>query len=454
MKSRLVRFFILPFAVAFLVFAPLNTSAAPFLSATSEPAAEQGVRGAFRALIKAWDDLQTLRQQLTTKQVNLNFEKNFDFPSLKEISRIDEQIEKRQTLLKEGELTPEKISVIKEEIQALQQEKIPFQKTYETRQEKQQKNIVILEEEIEDIQEGIERQRQLIQAQISKVLENVAFFLSIILLLILARFGFGKIISRLQLHDQRKHALLGLNRAIFNIIIGIFVIGIIFSQFVNFLPFLALLGTGLAFAVRDSISSFIGWFAIGTDRGYRIGDIIRVGESHGEVREVGPFVTVLYELLDGEKTGKLISFPNKFIFEDAIVNFSRCYRLIQEYLSFPLSAESDIEKAKTMLKKIIQQKNKKSDEFVKNINTKLQRNYHFTENEQKIRIWVDIENNQLQLRARYLVDLDQKEEVRTDIVESFLNLVDKEKQINLLAQEKTLFSAGKAKKINPEDMHH
>lgn len=40
-------------------------------------------------------------------------------------------------------------------------------------------------------------------------------------------------------------------------------------EFISFLPFLAILTTAVGFSLREVISSFIGWFVIEADSGYK-----------------------------------------------------------------------------------------------------------------------------------------------------------------------------------------
>lgn len=72
-----------------------------------------------------------------------------------------------------------------------------------------------------------------------------------------------------------------------------------FAELLSFLPFLAILGTAIGFALRDIISSFIAWFLIGNkDSVYKIGDVIEVEGDNvfGRVFKISPVVTTIQEL--------------------------------------------------------------------------------------------------------------------------------------------------------------
>ncbi len=70
----------------------------------------------------------------------------------------------------------------------------------------------------------------------------------------------------------------------------------IFSvEFISFLPFLAILTTAVGFSLREVISSFIGWFVIEADTGYKAGDLIELDTMTGRVKHITPLLTTIEE---------------------------------------------------------------------------------------------------------------------------------------------------------------
>lgn len=67
------------------------------------------------------------------------------------------------------------------------------------------------------------------------------------------------------------------------------------SEFVSFLPFLAIFGTAVGFALKDVVYSIIGWFVIGTDSGYREADFIEFDTTVGRVFRISPLLTSIEE---------------------------------------------------------------------------------------------------------------------------------------------------------------
>ncbi len=317
---------------------------------TQEDTSQLSIRLIFQAI----GDLQSLQQTLTEQEVALNFEEMFDFPSLKQIEEIDTELTQKFTELKYIETQEggdyEGLYVLEEQIDDLKQKRKELEEAYEKRKEEQQKNIIDLNEQIGDTLEEIKKKEKLIQVSVSQTITGFGIFAGGILILFLLKWfvGFG-IQKFTNLTDIRRETILKLNKMIFNIIIGLVVLGVLFSQVVSLLPFIAILGTGLAFAMKDTISSFLARFLIGSRRGYRVGDIIQSSKIFGEVYEIGPFLTSLHEIEQGKKTGKIVSFPNKTILEEPITNHSRWFNIEQKKVIFLLTDTSSIDEAETLL---------------------------------------------------------------------------------------------------------
>ena len=243
---------------------------------------------------------------------------------------------------------------------------------------------------------------------------------------------FGRlIISRISssFSEPRRQALLRLNNITFNILLGLVILGVVFSQFVNFLPFLAILGTGLAFAVRDTISSFIAWFVVGTERGYKSGDIIQIGDMTGQVLEIKPLLTALIDLSPGWNTGKIISMPNKIIFEEKIFNHSRCGGLFQQTLQFLLTDDSSIDEAKKLLLKTIQTEQAVDEaSSPKQLRKTVQCKY--TEKDLVPQVWIESTIHGLELKGRFLCQEDEQEAIFHRIQESFTKKVQQSDKVH------------------------
>ncbi len=94
-----------------------------------------------------------------------------------------------------------------------------------------------------------------------------------------------------------------------------------------------LITTGLAFAVRDVIMSYLAWYVLLTKRPFRIGDYIKIGDDEGKVMHIGTF----YVLIDNSPNTKddFVRIPNRMFLEKPIQNFGQhdVLHTVKVYLS-------------------------------------------------------------------------------------------------------------------------
>jgi small-conductance mechanosensitive channel len=305
----------------------------------------------------------------------------------------EKQVAEKNVLLETEKTIKEKQKIFQTELDLLDkkinelEEKIP--------QEKIEKATIIesLETNVQSLNQLIEKQKQLIRQQAAGLASSIVFIISILLFLFLLRWVIIRLIKQLHMPLSRKATLSHIAKITFNIIIGIIAMGLVFSQFTNILPFILLLGTGLAFAVRDSISSFIGWFIIGSESGFHINDIIALGNTHGRVKEINLLTSVITEIDVHGETGKQISIPNKFIFEKALINHSRNYGLARIMISIDIDWGTDITHTQnalmTALNKTIESLLEQAEFSHQNYKNKLERG--------KMHPQIDIESKQEKL---------------------------------------------------------
>ena len=82
--------------------------------------------------------------------------------------------------------------------------------------------------------------------------------------------------------------------------------------------FLGLVATGVAFAVRDIISSFFIWLIVLTKRPFRIGDVITTDKDTGIVDRIGTFFITL-KVKEGQES-HLVRVPNKVLLDRNMLN--------------------------------------------------------------------------------------------------------------------------------------
>lgn len=299
---------------------------------------------------------------------------------------------------------------------------------------KREELIAATREEIDAVIFEIERLEDVYKKQMSALGNKVMWALGIILVLLILKFLSYKTIVRLtQNHsEKRKQILYSIHQWTFNIIFVL--VGLVFfsSQFLSVLPFLAIVGTALGFALRDIISSFIAWFVIGIKDGYKIGDMILLGDVFGRVKDITPLLTIVEEQGMSGKTGKNTTFPNKKIFEEPIHNWSKKYNFTYIPLEFYLDQKTNVEKARKILFECIEKHNQESFERAQAKYNTLKREFKYTEEQIGPQTFLEIDPRGYLLRGKVFVDIDLRQEVRTNIIQEFSQRAQKEKDIKLL----------------------
>lgn len=418
------------FLLAFLCFlTPIaGGQAASLLGSSTSSETSTSDRSVFTTL----SEINNAEDLLREKQIELRQAKDVNFvEEEEELSLLVDEIEEAEKQLEELEDPIEQEELVK----TIEEKKSVLDKQTETLNERrdiQRQYIANLEQEIKDIEGDIERLQELAKEQAFDLLTRMLVILGFILLLLFLRKVVSKMLQGMEkIPLQRRKTLIRMNRIVFNVIIILSVIIAIFSQVASILPFLAILGTALAFALRDIISSFIAWFVIGTNQGYRIGDLIEVGEKRGRVMEVHPFLTTLRETGMRGETGRLMTFPNKMIFETEISNFSKMYRFTYIMIDFLFERGSNMQTAKQLLEKAIEEENAHdAEEAEKNLRN-LQMKFGITAEQIKPQLFVEPDARGILLRGKYFCRLHNRHQSRSAITENFLQKLDLEKDIKL-----------------------
>lgn len=148
------------------------------------------------------------------------------------------------------------------------------------------------------------------------------------------------------------------------ILAGIFLtIFTVILAFIDNLPTffgsLSVLSAALVFALQDYVSCFFAWVYNSITKQYRSDDLILVNtdtrQIYGLISEVGIFRTQLRERLGGDSndferpTGRIITFPNNFIFRFPLTNLTKNHRILWHSTHFTITFESDFEVANSVI---------------------------------------------------------------------------------------------------------
>jgi len=146
---------------------------------------------------------------------------------------------------------------------------------------------------------------------------------------------------------------------------------LIFTGYTTILLFLALLfedhlgrlgfaigviGAGVAVALQDVLASIAGAFTIGFSRLYIVGDRVQIGESKGDVIDIGLLRTTLMETGNWAKkdlyNGRVVRIPNSAVLKGPVFNYSQGFQFIWDEVKVVLTNQSDCELAREIFTRV------------------------------------------------------------------------------------------------------
>lgn len=141
-------------------------------------------------------------------------------------------------------------------------------------------------------------------------------------------------------------------------LVGVILVAAVWlSAFKQFGAFLGLFSAGLAIALKDPLTNFAGWLFILFRKPFVVGDRVQIGENAGDVVDIRIFQFTLLEIGNwveaDQSTGRIIHVPNGKVFNVAQANYTSGFEYIWNEIQVLITFESNWEKAKSILKDII-----------------------------------------------------------------------------------------------------
>ena len=431
---------------AFLFLSSYNHCLAAFLINTNgEEKAEQSFFSTISKINKLKNELA--KSEIDLKFLQENFENEADSKivlKLNEKKFLEEELiqvsNEIDNFFKKKEKDPQflqklkdKRKTLKDRITAKDLELDFLQEEQLTNEEKQREEIDQKEKELRDLNSEIKKNIEIAWKQFWQFANRIAFFVGIILVVLLFRKIAQRIVKKygVNLPKKRQEILIKITNNVVYTIVALAIFAALFAQFATFLPFLALLGTGLAFAIRDVISSFLAWFFIGTKDGFKLGDLIEIDAARGRVLDIRLVHTLLQETGQRGPTGNVLTIPNKKIFEGKVINFSKMFRFTWMVFDFLLEKNSNLKETKKILKAIIEKNTLQDLEEIKKNLPSLSRKFGFNEENIAPQIFTELEEKGIRVKVKFLCRLPQRHILRSKVCEEFLEIIQHEKGINL-----------------------
>src|SRR5271154_1724484 len=146
---------------------------------------------------------------------------------------------------------------------------------------------------------------------------------------------------------------------------------VVFSGYLAILLFLAILfedrlgrlsfafgvaGAGVAVALQDVLASIAGAFSIGFSKLYAVGDRVQIGDTKGDVIDIGLLRTTLLETGNWVSrdlyNGRIVRIPNSTVLKGSVFNYSQGFPFVWDEIKIPFTTTSDCQFAREMLLRV------------------------------------------------------------------------------------------------------
>src|ERR1700722_4877904 len=134
-------------------------------------------------------------------------------------------------------------------------------------------------------------------------------------------------------------------------------LGLLFEDRLGRLTFaVGLVGAGVAVALQDVVASIAGAFSIGFSRLYTVGDRVQIGDTRGDVIDIGLLRTTLMEtgswVSKDLYNGRVVRIPNSTVLKGTVFNYSQGFQFIWDEIKVLFTNTSDCQFARDMLLRV------------------------------------------------------------------------------------------------------
>lgn len=194
---------------------------------------------------------------------------------------------------------------------------------------------------------------------------------------------------------------------------------------------LGIIAVAFTFIFQSPILNLVGWVYITIGAIYREGDRIRVGNFKGDVVDINPMRTKIFEI-GGEFTvsdlpsGRIITVPNSLLLSEPVSNFTKDVPYVWVDVPFELSYETDFDFVEAQAEKIIRRRLKGKLETIRERYEKAIETYH-VEDEPFIDVNFSLipSGSWIEFRVTFPVDPKEQAMIVTEITEDIIRMFNK-----------------------------
>jgi small-conductance mechanosensitive channel len=192
---------------------------------------------------------------------------------------------------------------------------------------------------------------------------------------------------------------------------------------------LGLAGAGVAFALQEVIVSLAGGIAIATGNFYHTGDRVKIGNTTGDVIDIGIMGTILMEVDDWVQadlpTGRLVRVANSMVFKEPIFNYSVDFPFLWDRIVFPVKYGTDHRLAREIFTRVLVEVVGEYTEYAKQVWTQIVKKYYIEETMIDPLVTLAFTDNWIELSGRFITDYRTRLRTADKIFTRLLEEIDK-----------------------------
>jgi len=189
---------------------------------------------------------------------------------------------------------------------------------------------------------------------------------------------------------------------------------------------LGIVAAAFTFIFQTPILSLVGWIYLNTGKIYVSGDRIRLGNVKGDVIDINPLRTKLFEV-GGEyvqadlPSGRIVTFPNSMLLTDEIINYTKYFPYIFVDIPFHLTYETDFNFVFKMVQNIINKNISKNKKDMETSFNRLSRRFRAKADFEPIKFNINPAWTWIEFRVTFPVDPSEQSDVLTKVTKEILD---------------------------------
>jgi small-conductance mechanosensitive channel len=222
----------------------------------------------------------------------------------------------------------------------------------------------------------------------------------------------------------------------FVVIIGIATVWIQYRR--ALLVAYGLLAAGVAVVLQDYLRNFVGGIAIVTSNLYKVGDRIQVGETIGDVMDIGLLYTTVMEIrswVDGDQpTGRIVHIPNLIAVSKPVHNYTKDHSFIWDEIVVALTHDSNWKKARGILYGVLRAQ---TDRITRSAESEIERlgmKYYLTKRDVEPQIYARFVDQNVELHLRFVSFVKDRRVIANRITQEVLRMVEENPDISAPVQ--------------------